>query len=112
MNSVITEKNKEILKIAQTIERVNQHLSKMRIFEYDTLDEADPGKERSNSSDVSVEIGGPATHIKFAVLTRSEHTIIKTAVEQILNTRYVNAKMDLNSFCENHVAALISYPQK
>jgi len=56
------------------------------LFKYDTLDEADPGKGKANS-DVTIELGGPCTHVKFAILTRAEHTILKDALDTLFDSR-------------------------
>ncbi len=92
----------KIIKMAKKLESINYELSKMNIFQYDTLDEADPKLERIRS-DVTVEIGGPSAHIKFVVLTRAEHTQVKNLVEKILNDRLEKIKFDLKGFCEQYL---------
>ena len=93
-----SKRDKELEWITSALERTNENLSKMNIFGYDTLDEADPKHERIRG-DVTIEIGGPSTHIRFAVQTRAEHTIIKNAVESILNSRLDAANTRLETFC-------------
>ena len=92
---------KEILEIAEAIKRNDYELGKLKIFDYDTADEANPSTahERSSRSDISIEIGGPSTHIKIYVITRAEHTIIKNAVEEILRGREMQLNARLYDFC-------------
>ncbi|KKM62772.1 hypothetical protein LCGC14_1518320 [marine sediment metagenome] len=90
----------EILEISQAIDDAKYNLNKMGIFKYDTLDEVDPKFERVRG-DVTVEIGGPSTHIKFFVLTRAEHTKVKDVVESILTNRLNDANERLDIFCLN-----------
>ncbi len=84
------------------IDRVDYELGKQRIFNYDTLDEADPGKERLRT-DITVEIGGPGAHIQFSVRTRDEHTAIKDAVMGVLNKRKQRLEYELVCLCEDTI---------
>ena len=90
----------EIFEISTAIEGAEYNLNKMGIFKYNTLDEADPKYERVGG-EVTVEIGGPSTHIKFGIRTRAEHTKIKDAVESILTERLRAANARLDIFCLN-----------
>lgn len=76
------------------------NVDKFKIFGYNTLDEADPKHERVRA-DLTVEIGGPSTHIKFSVLTREEHTIIKDAVQSIFKKRQATAESELRLACKD-----------
>lgn len=93
---------KKLHEISKKIESVQYELSKMGIFNYNTLDEADPKFERIRS-DITVEIGGPSTHIKFTVLTRDEHTRVKKVVESILRDRMNDLEKELSEFCEKYL---------
>ncbi len=86
--------------ISEAIEDAIYNLSKMGIFKHDTLDEADPKRERLRT-DVTVEIGGPFNSIKFGIRTRAEHTKVKDVVESILTNRLNDAKERLDIFCLN-----------
>lgn len=90
----------DLSKINDDIEAAEYNLSKMGIFGYGTLDEADSSKERLGR-DVTVEIGGPSTHIKITILTRKEHTKVKNLIETILNDRLKDANKRLDEFCKN-----------
>jgi len=94
--------NNELSKICKNIERTENDLSKMKIFRYDTLDEAGTKHERLHS-DITVEIGGPSAHIKFRIVTKNEHTKIKNVVQEILDNRLDKANLELDAFCQRWV---------
>lgn len=94
-----------MLKLSKEFDSLDYELGKVGIFKYSTHDEADPGKERLRT-DITVEIGGPSTHIKFTVMTREEHTIIKDAVMAILNNRKGNLVKSLGDLCVDHVSTI------
>jgi hypothetical protein len=93
----------KIIKAAKSIEDAEYNIGKFRIFDYETLDEADSGKDRIRS-DVTVEIGGPSTHIKFIVLTRSEHTMIKDVIAAIFKERLTHAQDNLICACKEIIS--------
>ena len=90
---------KTISSALKGIEDAEYNLGKFNIFKYDTLDEADPGKERVRA-DVTVEIGGPSAHIKITVLTRAEHTKVKNMMTEILTTRLATHQANLLQACK------------
>ena len=94
--------SKEFLNIAELIDGNNYELNKLNIFNHDTLDEANPKHERTKS-DITIEIGGPGTHISFAVRTRAEHTIIKHAVIGILRQREKDLNEMLDVLCQDRL---------
>ena len=71
--------------------RAQDNLSRItELFKYDTLDECDPRIERIKR-DVTFEIGGPCAPMASAIMTRTEHTILKTALVEIMNARIMAA---------------------
>lgn len=88
-----------IAKALEGIKNVKHNLDKFGIFNHDTLDEADPRKERIRS-DITIEIGGPSTHIQITVLTRDEHTKIKSVMAEILNSRLALHQANLLLECK------------
>jgi len=101
----MTTEEKALIGIMDRLERNDYELNKMNIFNHDTLDETDPKHERIRR-DVTVEIGGPSAHIKFTVLTRVEHTIIKGAVAKILHVRQNENRAKLDRICQNRAASI------
>jgi hypothetical protein len=87
------------------LESTEYEREKFGIFKYDTLDEADPGKERIRR-DLTVEIGGPSTHIKFTILTREEHTVLYDAIKKILDYRHIELNEELNRLCRERLGIL------
>jgi len=91
---------KDIFSALKGIEGAEYNLAKFDIFKYDTLDEADPKKERVRS-DLTVEIGGPSVHIKITVLTRAEHTKVKNMMTEILTARLATHQTNLLQACKD-----------
>ena len=92
----------ELSKLCKASEVIKMHWSKINIFDYPTSDEIDKSGTQSRLN-VTVEIGGPSTHIKFAIKTREEHTLIKHAVESILTARLDKINSDIDDYCQTRI---------
>ncbi|KKN75849.1 hypothetical protein LCGC14_0377250 [marine sediment metagenome] len=76
-----------LTKLTTQLERTQEQQEKIaKLFGYDTLDEADLKHERIRS-DVTVEFGGPCTHVKITILTRDEHTKMRICLDAVLANR-------------------------
>lgn len=94
---------KELLKaLTQSGENEEYKRRIVELFKYDTLDEADPKKERIRS-DVTVELGGPCGSVRFTILTREEHTILKTALLEIINNRITTSESIIDNLCKKRI---------
>ena len=88
--------DKQFRTLVDAIDRVDQELGKQKIFSYSTPDE-------TNGHKLFVEIGGPSAHMKFNLLDREEHDIIKNAVIRVLNSRKAVLELQLVSLCSKAV---------
>lgn len=98
------ESIKKIQGLCEELETIRYEQSKYGIFGYDTLDEVDSNyscNERIRT-DLTVEIGGPSTHLKFVIKTRAEHTKIKDIAQSILSNRQELIEMELAKICTEY----------
>ena len=87
--------------LTASLERAQENLDKVNaLFKYDTLDEADPKHERIRG-DVTIELGGPSTHMKTGIMTREEHTTLKECITRILTCRIRDMESQIRKWAQS-----------
>ena len=71
-----------------------------RLFADKTIEETNNQGERP----LFIEIGGPSTHVKLSGFNRVEHTILKEALDKIMEAKHKQARKDLNEACEEFIS--------
>lgn len=89
--------------VVDRLQGIEEERDKLSIFKHDTLDEADPRYERASNSDIRVEIGGPGAHIRLVILTRREHTLLRTAITDIIEGRIKRLNEELDDLCAERI---------
>ena len=90
----------EAIERAKSAEEYKKRIADL--FKYETLDEANPSEERSRR-DVTVELGGPCVHAKLVIMTRTEHTILREALDKIIGNRLVESNQEIDELCKERI---------